>query len=110
MIKFIWIIPALDCDANKDGLKNVVKTIHWRLLGTSDRNTSAELFGAQSIGGPNKDNFKEFDDLEKQDIIDWLSVVMDVALLEETIAKKIELIENPTTVTLQLKEINKNIE
>ncbi len=103
MIKFIWVISSLDCDVNKDGLKNVVKTIHWRLLGVNDNNISAELFGAQTIGEPNKDNFKAFDDLEKQDIIDWLNAVMDVSALEENIAQKIELIENPTTVTLQLK-------
>jgi len=41
--------------------------------------------------------------LEKQDIIDWLNAVMDISALEENIAQKIELIENPTTVTLQLK-------
>jgi hypothetical protein len=103
MIKFIWVISSLDCDVNKDGLKNVVKTIHWRLLGVNDNNISAELFGAQTIGEPNKDNFKAFDDLEKQDIIDWLNAVMDISALEENIAQKIELIENPTTVTLQLK-------
>jgi hypothetical protein len=106
MIKFIWVISALDCDVNKEGLKNVVKTIHWRLLGVNDNNISAELFGAQTIGEPNKDNFKAFDDLEKQDIIDWLNAVMDVSTLEENIAQKIELIENPTTVTLQLKKNN----
>ncbi len=103
MIKFIWVISSLDCDVNKDGLKNVVRTIHWRLLGVNDNNISAELFGAQTIGEPNKDNFKAFDDLEKQDIIDWLNAVMDISALEENIAQKIELIENPTTVTLQLK-------
>lgn len=108
MIKFIWTISALDCDVDKGGLKNVVRTVHWRLSGVNDRNVYSELFGAQPIGEPNKDNFKSFDDLEKQDIIDWLNATMDVASLEENIAKKIELIENPTTVTLQLKKITTN--
>lgn len=104
MIKFVWTISALDCEVDKDGLKNVVKTIHWRLLGVNDNNISAELYGAQAVGEPNIDNFKDFDDLEKQDIIDWLNATMDVATLEDNIAQQITLIENPTTVTLQLKK------
>jgi len=104
MIKFVWTISALDCDVDKDGLKNVVKTIHWRLLGVNNNNISAELYGTQTVGEPNADNFKAFDDLEKQDIIDWLNATMDVAALEENIDKQITLIENPTTVTLQLKK------
>jgi len=97
-------ITELDWKYDKDGLKNVVKTIHWRLLGVNNNNISAELYGAQAVGEPNIDNFKDFDDLEKQDIIDWLNATMDVAALEENIDKQITLIENPTTVTLQLKK------
>jgi hypothetical protein len=104
MITYKWNFPAFDCRVDEDGMQNVVTTVHWRYNGTTENGISAEIYGAQAVGEPNADNFKAFDDLEKQDIIDWLNASMDVAALEENIAQQIILIENPTTVTLQLKK------
>lgn len=106
MINFKWTIIGLDCEVSKNGLTNVVKTVHWNLSGVNENNISAEVYGAEILDEPNIENFKDFDNLEKQDIIDWLNANMDVAVLEENIAQQIILIENPTMVTLQLKNEN----
>lgn len=106
MINFKWTISALDCEVSKNGLNNVVQRIHWNLSGINEKSISAEVYGVQILGDPNIENFKDFDSLEKQDVINWLNATMDVAVLEENIAQQIILIENPTMVTLQLKNEN----
>jgi hypothetical protein len=102
MITFEWTISALDCAVSKDELTNVVETIHWRYRGTNENNTTAETYGAQSVGDPNPEEFTPFEDLTLEIVTQWLESIMDMEKLQQNIENQINEIENPTHVTLHL--------
>lgn len=97
-----WTISALDCAVSKDGLTNVVETIHWRYRGTNENDTTAEIYGAQSVGDPNPESFTPFDELTKEIVEQWLEEIMDMEEIQAIIDNQINELEHPTHVTLQL--------
>lgn len=68
-----WTISALDVEKQKDGLEDVVITVHWRLRATDDTDgLTAETYGADSLGVPDSDNFTALADLTKEQVVGWL--------------------------------------
>ena len=105
MKNYNWTISALDCEVSKDGLSNVVETIHWRLSVTNEDGVSAETYGAQSVPTPNPESFTEFDSLNKETIVSWLEAVMDVEEKKTLLDEQLNSIINPKRVTLTLPEV-----
>ena len=101
-ITYQWTISALDCAVSKDGLTNVVETIHWRYRGTNENDTTAETYGAQAVGDPNPESFTPFDELTKEIVEQWLEEIIDMEEIQSNIDNQINELENPTHVTLQL--------
>jgi hypothetical protein len=99
---YTWQISALDCAVSKDGLNNIVQTIHWRYRGVNENNTTAEVYGAQSVGDPNPDEFTPYEDLTIEIVSQWLESIMDMEEIQQNIENQISKIENPTQVTLYL--------
>lgn len=68
-----WTISALDVEKQKDGLEDVVITVHWRLRATDDTDgLTAETYGADSLGVPDSENFTALADLTKEQVVEWL--------------------------------------
>lgn len=68
-----WTISALDVEKQKDGLEDVVITVHWRLRATDDTDgLTAETYGADALGVPDSDNFTALADLTKEQVVGWL--------------------------------------
>lgn len=99
---FTWTIPALDCAVSKDGLTNVVETIHWRYRGTNKNDTTSEIYGAQSVGDPNPEEFTPYEDLTVEVVSQWLESIMDMEEMQQNIENQINELENPTHITLPL--------
>ena len=97
-----WTISALDCAVSKDGLTNVIETIHWRYRGTNENDVTAEMYGAQSVGDPNPEDFTPFEEIKKEKIVQWLEGMIDMEEMQTNINTQIKELENPTHVTLQL--------
>ena len=97
-----WTISALDCAVSKDGLTNVIETIHWRYRGTNENDVTAEMYGAQSVGDPNPEDFTPFEEMKKEKIVEWLENIIDMEEMQTNINNQIKELENPTHVTLQL--------
>ena len=100
MKNYNWTISALDCEVSKDGLSNVVETIHWRLSATNEDGVSSEIYGAQSVPAPNPESFTEFDGLNKETIVSWLEDIMDVEGKKVLLDQQLDSIINPKKVTL----------
>lgn len=99
MTKFKWIISAMEC-VKKDGdLQDVVITIHWRYLAERDE-VSTDMYGATSMPLPTGEDFTPYEDLTKDQVTGWLTNVLDVDAMEESLDKQLELIINPVNVTL----------
>ena len=91
-------ISAVDCEVSKDGLSNVVSNIHWRYSLTNKEGVSVETYGCQSVGEPNSETFKDFEDLSEEDIVSWISPVLSEQ--EAALKDMLELKLEPKTVTL----------
>lgn len=102
MINFNWVTNPLDCVIAEDGLTNVVKTVHWRLIGTDENGVSSDVYGAQSFPTPEAEGYIPFEELTQEIIIGCLDSVLDVPALEKQIKDAIYLINNPVMVQLLL--------
>lgn len=123
MITYNWKIESLDCEINQGELQNVIKNVHWRYIGTSELGNSVDLYGLQSLGLPNEENFIPTDTLTNEIVSAWLendfstlkqvdSVDKEAPVVYEKTSKledmkklieeRIYIIENPTNVTITL--------
>ena len=100
MINYTWTIGPFDCILNEDSMQKVVTTVHWRYRGTDDNGTSAETYGAQSVGAPNPEDFTPFLEITPEQAEEWLEAAMDMDILKTNIDSQINLINNPVTATL----------
>ena len=96
MITFKFEKPVLEVQLVDGSLENVIKTIHWRYKGETEKGISADVYGANCLPSPEAENFVEYEKLDKETIIGWLKSILDIDAMEENIAKQIDLIENPT--------------
>lgn len=99
MTKFKWIISAMECIKKDGDLQDVVITIHWRYLAERDE-VSTDMYGATSMPLPTGEDFTPYEDLTKDQVTGWLTNVLDVDAMEESLDKQLELIINPLNVTL----------
>jgi hypothetical protein len=100
MNTYTWQIKSLDC--LPEG--KVVSSIHWRLKGDDGTNI-AELYGIQNIENNSKNPFIDYEQLVKDDVIEWLKAAMGeekVTQLHQSLDKQIETLANPPIVTLPL--------
>lgn len=102
MITYKWVIPALDCAVEKNGLTNVVEAVHWGYQGTDEYNNTESLFGLQEIGEPNPELFTEYSGLTLEMVSGWLEASMDVVGMQIIIADKIATKVAPTKIMLPL--------
>lgn len=99
MTKFKWIISAMECIKKDGDLQDVVITIHWRYLAERDE-VSTDMYGATSMPLPTGEDFTPYEELTKDQVTGWLTNVLDVDAMEESLDKQLELIINPLNVTL----------
>jgi hypothetical protein len=96
MITYKWKFTEFDCK-DENELKKVVKTIHWRYIGTDENGISSEIYGAQSISEVNTENFTEYLNLKEQQVIGWVENIIDVNTLQNNISSKIEIMRSLET-------------
>jgi hypothetical protein len=106
-MEYKWAISALDCAISKDGLTNVVETIHWRYMGTNENGVSCEKYGALPVGEPNPEEFVDYENLTVEVVSSWLESIMDMEVLNQKILDCINLKENPIHITLPLPSVGK---
>ena len=104
---YTWDFPTLDTAPSKDGLSDVIKTIHWRITVVSDTETndegnylSSSAYGTAGAGEVDPDNFVAFDSVTK----DWCkekvlaSLGQTEAELQASLDSQIANLANPPTV------------
>ena len=112
MTTFTWTISAVERAISMAGLSDVIQTVHWRYRGTDENDTTAEIYGAQAIGEPNPQDFTPWDQVTAADVEGWLEDIFGETIqgesqtklekMEATIQQKIDLLNNPTTITAPL--------
>jgi len=99
MINYNWIISAMECIKNEGDLQDVVITIHWRYAAEKE-NFSTDVYGATSMPLPTGEDFTPYEELTKEQVCGWLEATLDVEQMQESLEKQLDLLINPTNVTL----------
>ena len=114
MTTFNWAEPIVERAVSKDGLSDVIQTVHWRYRGTDENGVSAETYGATAIGDPNPQDFTPFDEVTSLDVQGWLESIMSVVpeiaegedpkptqlqAMQANLQAQIDLLITPTTIT-----------
>jgi hypothetical protein len=99
MINYNWIISAMECIKNEGDLTDVVITIHWRYAATKDE-VSTDIYGATSMPLPTGKEFTPYEELTKEQVCGWLEATLDVPAMENSLEAQLDLLINPTNVTL----------
>ena len=91
MLNYTWRLSSLKALTKlNDDIISPITSVYWRLQVTEDEKfaevTGVQEFDIQTI---NKENFTEFNDLTKDDIIDWVQQELGEEAIE---AMKQELV------------------
>ena len=100
-ITYNWGIVQLDAYHKKDGLTDVVFTVHWTLTGTDGTYTGG-VYGSVGVTLDEGNGYTPYDELTKEQVVGWVQDALgaeQVASLESSVANQIEQQINPTVVT-----------
>lgn len=104
MITYTWIVEEADCIISQNGLDKIIQTVYWRYRGEDENGTVYEPSGAQMISPPDPNTFMDFPAVTTQTVIGWLEALMDIPALQASIESRIQELNNPVIVRLQIPE------
>ena len=94
-----WKINALDAKVSVGDDENVVYTVHWCLIATSENEEhTVSNIGAQGIEY-DADNFVPYENLTEEIVIGWLEDALDVDSIKANLDAQIEKLATPTEIT-----------
>lgn len=102
MTQFKFVISALNCAVELDGLPKVIHTIHWRYQAEkteADKTYFVDTYGASSVGQPNPESFIPYEDITEAEIVSWLEAILPIEAMQAGLEAKIEEQINPTELT-----------
>ena len=111
MIIYDWNCKTVDVHPQEEGETDVVYNIHWTVTGTSDQlDSEGNPYSTTNIGtqvvplSPGAP-FIPLEDLTNEMVVGWTQGAMgeeQVTDIEANIAASIELLINPTSITLTI--------
>ena len=111
MITYNWNCKTVDVHPQEEGETDVVYNIHWIVTGTSDQLDSegnpysTTNIGTQVVPLDSGTPFIPFENLTNEIVVEWTQDAMgeeEVTNIEANIAANIELLINPTSITLTI--------
>ena len=97
-----WGIVQLDVYPEKDGLTDVVFTVHWNLTGDDGEGHTDYAYGSVGVTLDPETPYTPFAELTEAQVVGWVQEALgaeQVASLEASVANQIEQQINPTVVT-----------
>jgi hypothetical protein len=88
-------------DEDGNSFENVITKIHYYYYGVDDEGLDAFYNSCLSLGKPNIDTYKEFIELNEEELLSWIETSItdaELSLMQSVIAKNIE--EQKTKTTL----------
>ncbi len=111
-IVYNWVVSSMvEYPKTPDGLDDVVFQVNWRRNATevvNDKTYFADTFGALSVPPPTPEDFIPYADLTEADVIGWLEAGLDVPTIDASLQESINLLINPTQVSLPLPWVTPN--
>lgn len=94
-----WKINALDAKVLVGDNENVVYTVHWSLIATSENEEhTVSSIGTHSVEY-DVDNFVPYEDLTEEIVIGWLEDALDVDSMKAKLDAQIEKLITPQEIT-----------
>lgn len=104
MINYIWNCRTVDVKPKDGELTDIVYNVHYIVTGSLGEITSSNI-GTQVLDTSNITNFIPFEQLTNDEIVNWTKATIgedQVKNIENSIAKQIEEIQNPSSVTMTI--------
>jgi len=102
MITYTWSISKLDCAPAENGLTNIVKVIHWGLVGVDENGVSASMSNSYPLSSPSPEAFADYSTLTQETVISWLENNLDVGYIKSRLSNEIASQYNPPITSLPL--------
>ena len=102
MITYTWDIFRLDCAPSENGLTNIVKVIHWGLVGVDENGVSASMSNSYPLSSPSPEAFADYSTLTQETVISWLESGLDVGYIKSRLSNEISSQYNPPITSLPL--------
>jgi hypothetical protein len=113
---FNWLVTQLDSIPTLDGMKEIIKVVHWRAQKAHtesiyDSQTElsslrdvfiADTYGALSLEAPHEASFTPYDEVTKEMVESWLESSLDCEAIEANLDAQIENFLNPPIVAYKL--------
>lgn len=97
MVNYEWVFGNPECIISLDGMSQIVKVIHWRLIGTEDEFTG-QVYSTTTLPTPEDPaTFTPYDELTKDWFIQQVENYVDIVEIKANIDGQIELQKNPIT-------------
>lgn len=94
-----WKINALDAKVSVGDDENVVYTVHWSLIATSENGEhTVSNIGTHGVEY-DADNFVPYENLTEAMVIGWLEDGLDVDSIKANLDAQIEKLTTPTEIT-----------
>ena len=111
MVKYNWNCKTVDVHPTKGEYSDVVYNVHWIVTGTSDEVDdegnpySVTNIGTQSLSTSDITDFTPISEVTNEEVVEWTKAAMGeekVENIESSIQDSINLLINPTSVTMTI--------
>jgi hypothetical protein len=112
-ITYTWNVVQMDAHPEKDGLTDVVFTVHWTLNGDDGEGHTGSAYGSVGVTLDEGGDCTPYDKLTQKQVVGWVKDSLgdeQVASLETSIANQIKQQIKPTVVTPPLPWSNQYVE
>jgi hypothetical protein len=93
-----WNIVQLNCYPDKDGLTDVVFTVHWDCTGV-DGEYSGRVYGSCGVTLDPSAPYTPYAELTKDQVLSWIWASVDKDETEASVQAQIDEKKNPTVVS-----------
>ena len=100
-----WIIERLDAYPEHQGETDVVCTVYWRANATEEldgKSFFATAYGTVGVTINPEDPFTPYDQLTKEQVLEWVWASVDKEAAEASLASQIEEQKNPKVISKPL--------
>ena len=100
-----WIIERLDAYPEHQGETDVVCTVYWRANTTEEidgKSFFATAYGTVGVTIDPEDPFTPYDQLTKEQVLEWVWASVDKESAEASLASQIEEQKNPKVISKPL--------
>jgi hypothetical protein len=92
-ITYTWNVVQMDAYPEKDGLTDVVFTVHWNLSGDDGEGHSGYAYGSIGVTLDESGEYTPYNELTKEQVIGWVKDSLgedEITILESSVASQIQ--------------------